>query len=320
MFQLLLFSLFLSSTPDSLRSETINGKVYVIHQVGEKETLYSIAKRYGASIADVLAQNPSADAGIEVGQILKVPYTPRVKGQPPKVTADGVVHKVAAKETLFSIARQYNVSVDDIKAWNNLKETSLNLGQEIVIRKKTITETVTEPTSPTSASTHTVAPKETLFSIARQYGMTVSKLKEWNALDGNELKIGQVLTVAEPTNKAPIIKDQPVTEVKPAKVKTNPVAISESITGTDEIRETGMVELIPGTEGNRKYLGQHRTVKPGTILKVRNLTTNQEVFVRITGAPTSADPSIMLRISRSACERLGSTDCEPFKVEVTYYK
>lgn len=320
MFQLLLFSLVLSSAPDSLRSEVINGKVYVVHQVGEKETLYGIAKRYGASIADVLAQNPAADAGIEVGQILKVPYTPRIKGQPPKVTADGVLHKVAPKETLFSIARQYNVSVDDLKAWNNLKETSLNLGQEIVIRKKTITDTVVETTSPTSAKTHTVAPKETLFSIARQYGMTVSKLKEWNALDGNELKIGQVLTVADPTEKPSIVKDPAVPDSKSAAVKANPVAISETITGTDEIRESGMAELIPGTEGNRKYLGQHRTVKPGTILKVRNLATNQEVFVRITGAPSSADPAIMLRISRSACERLGSTDCTPFKVEVTYYK
>jgi LysM repeat protein len=320
MFQLLLFSLALSSAPDSLRSETINGKVYVIHQVGERETLYGIARRYGATIADVLAQNPAADAGIEVGQILKVPYTPRVKGQPPKVTADGMVHKVAAKETLFSIARQYNVSVDDLKAWNNLKETSLNLGQEIVIRKKAIAETVVETTSPSSAKTHTVAPKETLFSIARLYGMTVTKLKEWNALEGNELKIGQVLTVAEPAQQAAVVQEAVVTEVKPAETKTTSVTISESITGTDEMRESGMAELIPGTEGNRKYLGQHRTVKPGTILKVRNLTTNQEVFVRITGAPFSADPAIMLRISRSACERLGATDTAPFKVEVTYYK
>ncbi len=106
MFNILLFTLTsaFGADADSLRMEVINGKQFVIHQVGEKETLYSISRRYGSTILAVLEQNPTADAGLEVGQILKVPYTPKAKGQAPVQTSDGLVHKVAPQETLFSIA------------------------------------------------------------------------------------------------------------------------------------------------------------------------------------------------------------------------
>ena len=97
------------------------------------------------------------------------------------------------------------------------------------------------------------------------------------------------------------------------------MVISESISGTDEIKETGMAELIDGSEGNRKYLAQHRTVKPGTILKIRNLTTNQEVFVRVTGPIPAAEGSTIIRISKSAHDRLGATEPK-FRAEITYYK
>ena len=58
---------------DSTGTEVINGKVFVIHQVGEKETLYGISRRYGTTVDAVLQYNPTADGGLEIGQILKVP-------------------------------------------------------------------------------------------------------------------------------------------------------------------------------------------------------------------------------------------------------
>ncbi|MEJ0057839.1 MAG: LysM domain-containing protein [Bacteroidota bacterium] len=65
MFQIILFALTSLSMPDSLRMEVINGKPFVVHQVGEKETLYSISKRYGSTILAVLEQNPNADAALK---------------------------------------------------------------------------------------------------------------------------------------------------------------------------------------------------------------------------------------------------------------
>ncbi|MBL7874026.1 MAG: LysM peptidoglycan-binding domain-containing protein [Cyclobacteriaceae bacterium] len=315
-----------SSPADSLRMETINGKQFIIHRIDEKETLYGISRRYGVPITAILEENPTADGGLAVGQILKVPYVPKSK-----VQSSGIrIHKVTAGETLFSISRLYDVSVDEVKAWNNLKDNSLSTGQELVIKKKApATETVS--TVSNKSGVHIVASKETLFSIARQYGITVQQIREWNNLTSDEVKIGQTLVVAESMVTKPI---EPKTEVKAPevvttttpKVDTKPPAetsirISEKVTGTDEVKEGGLAELIEGTDGNRKYLALHRTAKVGTILKVRNELNNREVFVRVAGELPNigANTNVIIKISKSAYDRLGAIDPR-FRVEVTYYK
>src|SRR6185369_130762 len=158
-----LFSIVALSAPvDSLRVETINGKQFIIHQVDPKETLYSISRKYGVAVALIREENPTVDAGLAVGQIVKVPYTPRTK---PKFDNGTIVHKVSAKETLFSISKQYDVSVDELKTWNNLKDNSLSVGQDLTIRKKSRPVEVTKvPDAKTIKGVHTVTASETLFS------------------------------------------------------------------------------------------------------------------------------------------------------------
>ena len=90
------------SNTNSIGMETINGKPFVVHKVDQGETLYSISRRYGVTVDQVLEHNPTADAGLEIDQILKVPYTPRA----PRKQSNGNTHIVAEKETLFSISRQ----------------------------------------------------------------------------------------------------------------------------------------------------------------------------------------------------------------------
>ncbi len=320
MIALLFSSLLLASSPaDSLRTEIINGKVFVIHQVGEKETLYGLSKRYGASIAAILEFNPAADAGLDVGQVLKIPYEPR---NVIKATNSGV-HKVAARETLFSIARLYNVSVDELKAWNNLKDNSLSQGQELVVRKPATSATreVTVPTEVKQVKTaHVVAAGETLFSISKKYNIPVQQLRDWNNLNGSDLKVGQSLFLAQPMYQAQPQQPQSVATSAPAQPTTT-IKINQTAVSTDEIKESGLAEVIEGTEGNRKYLAFHRTAKVGSILKVKNELNGREVFVRIAGVlpDTGNNDKLVIKISKSAFERLGGIDAR-FRVEVTYYK
>ena len=303
----LLFVLLSWSPSDSLRLETINGKQFIIHQIESKETLYSISRRYGVQVTIILENNPTSEGGISVGKILKVPYLPKQKG-------NGSKHVVAAKETLFSIARQYDVSVDDIKKLNSLTDNSLSLGQELLIPKKAPPSLASLPMDMKSiSSTHTVVAKETMYSIARQYGITVQQLKEWNNLQ-DELPIGKLLVVTQPKYNT-----QSTTTVKPP-TNVAELKVPETLVGTDEVKELGIAELMEGTDGNRKYLALHRTVKVGTILKIRNETTNQEVFVRISGQlPSTISSDVIIRISKSAYNRLGAVDPK-FRAEVTYYK
>lgn len=324
---------FFNPRPDSIGTETINGKVFIIHQVSEKETLYGISKRYGVTVSQILEHNPTADAGLEIGQRLKVPYVSRPKTAPaPVPIPGGIVHKVAEKETLFSISRQYSVTVDDIRRWNSIPGYSLALGQELIIRT-TVVETIQQPVVQNSSkrAEHTVAIKETLFGISRQYGVTVQQLKDWNSLAAEELSIGQVLVVSPPNSavsesvepqQPPVAYAGSQTEIVARPQESNSViTISESVKDKDEIRESGIAELIDGTEGNRKYLALHRTAPVGTILKVRNEMNNREVFVRVAGKlpDTAFTDRLVIKVSKSAYDRLGAIDSR-FRVEVTYYK
>lgn len=307
---------------DSLRMETINGKVFIIHQISERETLYAISKRYGTPITSILEYNNTADAGLEIGQLLKIPYTPKSKVK----TEDGALHKVAPKETLYSIAKLYNVTVDDLKAWNGLKDNGVSSGQELVVKKKTGTSApIASTTTSDPKGKHIVASGETLFAIARQFGVTVSQLKEWNKLETNEVKVGVVLIVANvgPDQKTPAVtaNTNPVNSAEPKLVPEKEIRISEAVAGSNEVKQAGLAELIEGTDGNRKYLALHRTAKVGTIMKVRNELNNREVFVRVIGTipDTGINDKIIIKISKSAFDRLGAIDPK-FRAEVTYYK
>jgi LysM repeat protein len=343
---------------DSLGTETVNGKIFVIHKVDEKETLYSIARRYGATVDGIMQSNPGLGGTLEIGQILKVPYSKPIAAAP--VASGGKTHKVAPKETMYSISKMYGVSVEDIRRWNNLTDNSISIDQELVVRKPsgtTVSPVTTSIVKETEAGgkpgqTHTVVAQETLYSVARQYNVSIQQLKTWNNLEDNSISVGQVIFVGSPngpvattsptkTNttvtettpppvkttpeptKQPTVTDQPKTEPVQPKAHTPPqtIRISESAKSNDEVIEAGLAELIDGTEGNRKYLALHRTAPVGTILKVKNEMNNREVFVRVMGKlqDSPQNGKLIIKLSRSAYDRLGAIDPK-FRVELTYYK
>jgi LysM repeat protein len=334
---------FFSPAPetDSVGIETVNGKLFIVHKVDEKETLFAISRRYRSTVDEILQHNAGAGSGLEIGQILRIPFTPK-EVRP----ADAIVHKVAARETLFSISKIYGVTLDQIKQWNKLPDNALSVGQELVIRKNAASNkpVVIKTSQPVANPTgmHTVAQGETMYSIARQYGISVEELKAWNKLETNELKIGQTIEVRAPqsiSKPAPAVvsapvppaQTQPKRETIPVVERNDPVItkpetketikISEAVKNGDEVIQAGIAELIEGTEGNRKYLALHRTAPVGTILKVRNEMNNREVFVRVMGKlpDTAVTDKVVIRISKSAYDRLGAIDPR-FRVEVTYYK
>jgi LysM repeat protein len=130
---------------DSIGVEKKDGKNFVMHQVDAKETLYSISKKYSVKVEDIKAANTGVADGIKIGQIILIPYKGLVQNLPGttnevKPVKTGKIHKVEPKETLFGIAKKYNVSVDDIKRVNPELMDGLKAGMEIVIpSNKTVT-------------------------------------------------------------------------------------------------------------------------------------------------------------------------------------
>lgn len=115
-----------------------------------------------------------------------LPYTP-----PTGSTSEYYI--VKAGDTLWTIAKNNNISVDELKRINNLTSNSLTIGQRLKLTSKNQPTTPTEPED--TSSIYTVKKGDSLYAIANKYGMTVDELKKLNNLTSNTLSIGQKLKI-----------------------------------------------------------------------------------------------------------------------------
>ncbi len=100
------------------------------------------------------------------------------------------IYIVKKGDSLYSIAKKFNTTVDEIKTTNNLKTTNLSIGQELIIPISSINET---------AQTYIVQNGDSLYSIASKFNTTVDNLKKLNNLSSNLLSIGQKLIISDET-------------------------------------------------------------------------------------------------------------------------
>ncbi|MBL4706838.1 MAG: LysM peptidoglycan-binding domain-containing protein, partial [Flavobacteriales bacterium] len=110
---------------------------FLIHQVQKKNTLYSIAKEYNLEINDIILQNPEVENGLKKGMRLKIPVA-KIKSEVaseeyvvPAAASPYVTHQVAPKETLYSLSKLYEVSIDSISLVNNGLPGGLKEGELI---------------------------------------------------------------------------------------------------------------------------------------------------------------------------------------------
>ncbi|MDL2142033.1 LysM peptidoglycan-binding domain-containing protein [Flavobacterium tructae] len=189
-------------------SEKPNSSQQIIHVVGAKETLFGLAKQYNISVEAL--QNASQAIltnGLQIGQQLIIPQGSGDLSQTESIISSKVSHQVVAKESLFSIARQYNVSVLDLENGNkNLLQNGLQVGQTIAIpnKRKTLDGRVRVINQETVF--HVVEPKETKFSIAKKYGISIDQLESQNPEIVNGLIVGNKLAIntkgVKPTNES----------------------------------------------------------------------------------------------------------------------
>jgi LysM repeat protein len=111
------------------------------------------------------------------------------------VAQQTTTHSIEKGETLFSIAKKYNLEVSQLKEWNNLSANDLVVGQSIIVGKQNASSGAASGSESEAAQTHTVASGETLFSISKQYQVTIAELKSWNDISSNNLSVGATLRI-----------------------------------------------------------------------------------------------------------------------------
>jgi len=177
-------------------AEKQNQNQQTTHIVGAKETLFGLSKQYGISVEALQNANPVLANGLQIGQELVIPQNASNISKTETTNSSKAAHLVVAKESLFSIARQYNVSVQDLENLNkNLLQNGLQIGQTIAIpnKRKTLDGRVRVINGETVF--HVVEPKETKFSIAKKYGISIDQLESQNPEIVNGLVVGNKLAI-----------------------------------------------------------------------------------------------------------------------------
>ena len=155
-----------------------------VYTVKKGDSLYVIANKYGITVDELKAANNLSSNLLNVGQILKIPKKEEA------TPSEYEVYTVKSGDSLWSIATNYGVSVDDIINLNNLGTTILQVGQQLLIPNKDNNEQ-----NQVEGITYVVKPGDTLWNISKKYNVSVNEIKDANGLTNNMLSIGQQLII-----------------------------------------------------------------------------------------------------------------------------
>lgn len=184
-----------SSINQALEEESIE---IIQHKVKRKETLFGIAQSYGLSVIDLQAYNPGVTPeSLDKGDRLNIftgcnPPSPEQANFLRQQISDQMLswHIVSAKETMWSIAHRYNMSLQELDELNPDLSQTLAVGQKIKVRGKALEIAVA--VSP-DVDYYTVQPKEGFFRLRQKFGLTKEEIIDLNPNAAEGLKLGMIL-------------------------------------------------------------------------------------------------------------------------------
>lgn len=228
-----------------LKKAAEDSEKYFSHTVEPGETLFGLATMYNTTPEQLRLLNPGCKEPLNVGFVLKVPQK--------KATGSGqyIYHTIAPKETLFSVSRKYQTSVETIiKANPGLQQDSFNTGKVIRIPQEQMVRT-TEPSveevqpvieKEITYTQHKVKRKETLFSISKQYNVSIASIVGANP-GFKGLKVNSFINIpsGETVQKAPDQIPENTQEFAPTVDSTK--IINDIYNQINSIQKTGEINV-----------------------------------------------------------------------------
>ena len=213
--------------------------VVIKHEVQPKETLYTLSKQYGTTVEEIEKSNPEVKNGLAIGQVLTITAKKGVakKQEPKKQEAkkqEPVYHVVQTKETKYGIAKQYGITVEELEKKNPEIVSGLQIGQTLLIKgerpktevaKTEVAKTETPKVEPVvetkpqgqgiavvgktlTTMGYTVQPKETLFSLSRQFNITQEELIKMNPELKDGVREGMLIEVPVKPELKTVVKKE----------------------------------------------------------------------------------------------------------------
>lgn len=151
-----------------------NDDLGIYYVVKNGDTLYGIANKYGLSVDELKSMNKLKSNNLSIGQKLLVGGTIN------DLNTEYDTYVVKSGDNLYSIARKYNTTVDNLMLINNLSNNLLSVGQRLLVPR-------------INSNTYVVKAGDTLYGISKTNNVSVSELMKINNLKDENLSIGQVL-------------------------------------------------------------------------------------------------------------------------------
>ncbi|MGG1397368.1 LysM peptidoglycan-binding domain-containing protein [Bacillus salipaludis] len=187
---------------------TTSNTATTTYVVKKGDSLSKIAVKFKSTVSELKKLNGLNSDRIRVGQKLKVPGTAKTTTTTSSTTKNVSTYTVKSGDTLGKIAKQFDLSLQDLKALNGLKSNLIRVGQKLKVTGKPVVaatppETPTRPsvqpgkpqTPPANATDYIVKSGDTLGGIAKQAGMTVAELKVLNNMTSDRIYVGQKLKI-----------------------------------------------------------------------------------------------------------------------------
>ena len=162
----------------------VEGQNY--YTVKSGDSLWSIAKKFNVSVADLKDSNGLVSSLLSIGQVLKIPVQEQEE-------ESKNVYVVKKGDSLYKIAKEYDTTINELIKLNNLSNTNLSIGQ--ILKIPTVKSDEPE-------YLYTVKSGDSLYKIAREYNTTVDELMKLNNLSSISLSIGQTLKIPQITTSA----------------------------------------------------------------------------------------------------------------------
>ena len=177
--------------------------------VQKGDTLYSLAKKYNVSAEQIQGVNNLSSEMIKAGQTLEVPALVKTHTDPEQKSntenKETITHSVQPGDTLYSLAEEYDVTIEQIQQENRLSSDKIKVAQIVKISSPQVVKAAAQASSKQEHNekmkfaTYTVSAGETLWSIARQFNLSISDLKTYNRMTSDMVLIGQKLII-NPSN------------------------------------------------------------------------------------------------------------------------
>jgi LysM repeat protein len=184
----------------SKEKTTINGKNFYLHTVKKGENLYRISKAYNLTQKDIIIVNPETISGsVKEGQILKIPIEPSTPRSIQQIESDNFIYHITEEQqTVCFITQKYHITKEELYKYNpELEFSTLQVGQVVRIPKSENPSANAETFQPIeNYIEYKVKRKETKYSIAKDYNLTVDELIAANpVLNSEDLKTGSVIRI-----------------------------------------------------------------------------------------------------------------------------